>query len=744
MNRYTTGVLAALLAAGAAPLAAQEATDTVPRYRLEGVTVTTKRYPALRAELPQKIEVVTQDDIRRSPAENPAQLLKKEAALDVIEYPGLLAGVGIRGFRPEFSGINNHTLILIDGRPAGAANLATMDLNAVERIEVLKGPASSLYGSSAMGGAVNIITRRTTGELRGRASASYGSYQTSDVNAWVGGELAPRLDGDLGFSWFRRGDDFRIGEGNLLRDLIGSETAAKLLPAGEQPVEELGDGVVRDNTQYGYLSGSGRVGYRFGESLRADARGELFRADDVETPGDIFFGTGQDGLKNLRRRTGEVSVGGAMGAWTPLLRVYGSDESTEYVATYAPDPFVDYASQSRTYGAQLQAATAFGAHALTAGVDYNAAHAESERFASAGEQIGTYSPNSATRSAAAFAEGKLSLLGGRLTATAGARLDRVTVELEETLFRPDVVAEEESFTTLNPSFGAQYALPGGLRVHGTVGTAFVAPDAYAKAGLSQTRNSAGVASITVGNPAVEAERSLTWDAGLGIRRAAWDADVTYFRTRVDDRITRARASFPAAARPTLADGTPVGSVTTYANAAEAEIEGFEWRLGYDLGVQAGWNRSLRLFANATHVLRAEEIVFAPRLDATRFAGRTDFRPEEVAGAFSFGDVATDDIRNVAELTLGYGVEYDDQRRYSTRLSGRYVGERIDADFRDFSNISDIRYPSFMVLDWVGTVRLAERYSLSAILANLTDENYYEKRGYNLPGRELRLRFAVDM
>src|SRR5690606_18426011 len=132
---------------------------------LESVMVEARRSPADRAELPQQVDVVTSTDLERTPATDVAEALKRTAAVDVIQFPALLSGVSVRGFRPQYSGLNPRTLILVDGRPAGATNLATLDLVAVERIEVLKGPASALYGSSAMGGAINIITRRSGGPI---------------------------------------------------------------------------------------------------------------------------------------------------------------------------------------------------------------------------------------------------------------------------------------------------------------------------------------------------------------------------------------------------------------------------------------------------------------------------------------------------------------------------------------------------------------------------------------------------
>ena len=83
------------------------------------------------------------------------------------------------------------------------------------------------------------------------------------------------------------------------------------------------------------------------------------------------------------------------------------------------------------------------------------------------------------------------------------------------------------------------------------------------------------------------------------------------------------------------------------------------------------------------------------------------------------------------------------RRSALRLSGRYVGERLDTDFTDFANPGDVRYPEFLVFDLSGSLQMAERYRLTAEVSNLGDENYYEVRGYTMPGRELRLGVGVD-
>jgi outer membrane receptor protein involved in Fe transport len=133
----------------------------------EAVIVRAARVETRNRETPMSVDVIDRTDLERTVAADLTDALKKNAGVDVIQYSGALSGIGIRGFRPQTSGINKRSLLLVDGRPSGITNLATLMLDDVERIEVLKGPASAVYGSSAMGGVVNVITRQSRGKIGG-------------------------------------------------------------------------------------------------------------------------------------------------------------------------------------------------------------------------------------------------------------------------------------------------------------------------------------------------------------------------------------------------------------------------------------------------------------------------------------------------------------------------------------------------------------------------------------------------
>jgi outer membrane receptor protein involved in Fe transport len=307
-----------------------------------------------------------------------------------------------------------------------------------------------------------------------------------------------------------------------------------------------------------------------------------------------------------------------------------------------------------------------------------------------------------------------------------------------------VQAGDDTFNVFNPSAGVLYAIGGGVRAHGSIGRAFLAPDAFGRAGLTQTV-SAGVAAITFGNPSLRSENSVTADLGVGITRAggAFDLDVTYFTTDVTDRITTARASFATGARPVLASGEQVSRVQTAVNAGDARIRGFEAAIRHDIGAAMGRSWSLNAFANVTRILEATETTPTVSVDAARFSGATNFTPASIfPGVTIAGPNTTARIRNVASVNWNVGLEYDTRSRVRLGALGRYVGTRTDDDFTNFSDISLIEYPPFAVLDLTAGIQFSPRLRGDLQLNNVTDENYYEKRGYNLPGRAFTVRLMT--
>ncbi len=160
-----------VLAVAVSPAAGQQ--EQPPTFELPEVVVPGRR-PQPVASTPASVSVITREDIERLGARTVADVLALVPEVVVRSYGGLggLAQVSVRGSTPS------QVLVLLDGVPLnsvalGQADLSTVSVDAVERIEVLRGPFAALYGSGALGGVVNIVTKAAD---RRRAVVRTGGY----------------------------------------------------------------------------------------------------------------------------------------------------------------------------------------------------------------------------------------------------------------------------------------------------------------------------------------------------------------------------------------------------------------------------------------------------------------------------------------------------------------------------------------------------------------------------------------
>ncbi len=166
------------------------ASGAIPTEALPTVVVTATRTARTVDETLSSVTVLDKKDIIQSGAFTVPDLLQNVSGVDFSRSggPGELTGMSLRGTN------SNHVLLLMDGIPVsatttGAPSWEYLPLVAVDRIEVVRGPGSSLYGSSAIGGIVQIFTPRGEGPPKPEISVRFGSLATYQVNAGVtGGE----------------------------------------------------------------------------------------------------------------------------------------------------------------------------------------------------------------------------------------------------------------------------------------------------------------------------------------------------------------------------------------------------------------------------------------------------------------------------------------------------------------------------------------------------------------------------
>ena len=173
---------------------------------LETMVITASRSETALQEAPASISVIAREELQLRNADDLADALTAESGITVTSVGRTRSGISIRGMPVD------HTLYLVDGRRISSSNsviahsdfeLSGLPASAIERIEVVRGPMSSLYGSDAMGGVVNIITRKPDNAFHGEISTtvtSLGESGDGNTNKTTFYLEGPLLEDKLSFS----------------------------------------------------------------------------------------------------------------------------------------------------------------------------------------------------------------------------------------------------------------------------------------------------------------------------------------------------------------------------------------------------------------------------------------------------------------------------------------------------------------------------------------------------------------
>lgn len=158
---------------------------------LERIVVTPSRAEKGLSDVAASVSVITEEAIKSSDAKTVPDALKNLEGIYAYDATGVGAGgtINMRGF---YGGMSSYQLVLVDGVPQnkGKDKLVNWDMIPianVERIEVMRGPASSLYGDNAVSGVINIITKKPSPAPHAGASFSYGTYATQNYTSYLSG-----------------------------------------------------------------------------------------------------------------------------------------------------------------------------------------------------------------------------------------------------------------------------------------------------------------------------------------------------------------------------------------------------------------------------------------------------------------------------------------------------------------------------------------------------------------------------
>jgi len=187
------------------------------------ITVTANRIKTDVRETASSVTIISREDMEAQGKTTVIEVLQDILSLYALQNGpfGAAASIQIRGANSE------HTKIMLDGvelndpmTPSRSFNLAHLSIESIDRIEILRGPQSTLYGSDAMGGVINIITQKRTGPPKVKLNTMGGSYQTAIGSAQVSGG-SDSITYSLGFNRSHSGGFSAAGsqyEGNSEND----------------------------------------------------------------------------------------------------------------------------------------------------------------------------------------------------------------------------------------------------------------------------------------------------------------------------------------------------------------------------------------------------------------------------------------------------------------------------------------------------------------------------------------------
>lgn len=182
---FSRPTLSLACAAALQTLSLQASADTT----LDPIVVTASRTPQSLSQTLSDINVVDSDTIARAGQQALGDVLQAQRGVEINRTggPQSATGIFIRGAN------TNQTLVFIDGMRIGSATVGSATINAIplaqiDSVEILRGPSSSLYGADAIGGVVNIQTRKPTAPLEANASAGFGRWNSSKYNGGVAGK----------------------------------------------------------------------------------------------------------------------------------------------------------------------------------------------------------------------------------------------------------------------------------------------------------------------------------------------------------------------------------------------------------------------------------------------------------------------------------------------------------------------------------------------------------------------------
>ncbi len=605
-----------------------------PRTPLTDETLLTPtRTESPRALTGSSVTVISRQQLQQSGQRTVLNVLRPVPGLKIVQSggPGQTTSAFMRGAN------SNHTKVLLDGMPINdpTANrtfdFSNLTLDNVERIEVLRGPQSTLYGSDAIGGVINIITRRGDGPARGTFSSYAGSFDTWNTSASISG-------GDDVFYYSFAGSYFETD---------GFSTSSR------RPGNVEDDGYLTDTF-------TGRLGAVVNDDFDIDY---TFRYQEASTQFDpIVAGIPQDGPDSSKYESFFMRLQMRHTSFDDLVEQKLGFNYTNYNRHSFLSGFGFFAQQFNgdTRKLDYQAnVNVFDngdiADVFTVGAEY---------LQEDSLTANTFAPLTlrTLTDRAAYLQNRF-VLADNLSVTAGARWDYYST-----------VGSAKTYRT-----ATRYLIDDGTSIHASLGTGFHAPTTNQLFDFG-------------GNPMLRAEQSKGWDVGVEheLVEDVLTVDATYYRNDVDNLIVFDFTSFTL---QNVDNATTTGvelagnlavteTMNVAANYTYADSTGRDPNSGVITSLLRRPNHKFSVIVDQSFMNDRAHVNFG----LTQVGHRTDINPvfggapilldDYIVGNLSLHYFVTDDVRLFARVDNVFDEDYEEINGFQTARVSAFAGFEV--------------------------------------------------------------------
>lgn len=672
-------------------------------FVLDEMVVSATRSEKKLLDTAASVSVITDKDLNQMHINNLDEAFVKIPGV----YVGRLSGIGSTTSQTVMRGVNaaNSVAVLVDGVQVndsynGSVTWSAIPVDMVKRVEVLRGPASVLYGGNALAGVINIITKdvdKTSVNLK----LSYGSNNTQNHSLYVAGKASDKLDFNVNYEK-KKTDGYITDPVLSSKAVFGAETTttntgAKRWIIGNKGKRQWDENTVGVGFKYHFdESKSLALDFTKNEYEYSYSAPTSYFGDDIIKKAGTYFSTPGEKASNKYNMTYNDSENG----WKAVVGYsdqYKQHDTSISKATDSSKPntrfFFDL-QKNQTISANNNAV--FGLNYRKDEMDATV-YKLADKFNS-DSKIAVDSMASGTNksfSAYVMDEHKFS---DRWTATAGLRYDKWSTDGRILLPNKTeaINYDESTYDNWSPSLSVMYKPEADSSVYLSWGKAFEAPSLYRMYSSSYSSNVYNIA-----NPNLKPQKAETFELGykkdLNNKSAI---GVSVYDTKYKGLLYKNSLG--------VVDGM---NATCYQNAGEAEAKGFELELNHNFDDK--WSA----FLNYTY----QNPVIKKALKATEKDKYVTAIPKEVFRA---------------------GVTYSDDK-WSGMLTGEYISKRFSkTDNSDTVNGVYGSYDPYFIMNMDISYSFNKNYTLTASVNNILDRDFFNY--YYQPGRtysvELNYRF----